>query len=290
MSTATLDLFPGFEALSVDAGGVHFHGVIGGSGPPVLLLHGFPETHLAWRLIAPVLAGRHTVIVPDLPGYGASVTHSTTPRWGKRRVAAALVALMEALGHSRFAVVGHDRGARAGYRLALDHPQRVSRYASLTVIPTLDALATVDAGFALANYHWFFMAQPGELPERLLTADPDGFISACLAKMAGGLDHLDPRAVAAYLEAFRRPSVRHAMCEDYRAAVNEDREQDAVDRAAGNTLACPVLVLWPDNKPSALQAWREWAADLRGAAISGGHLQPEQSSDEVLAHLEVFLH
>jgi haloacetate dehalogenase len=272
-------------------GGVAFGGVMGGAGPPVLLLHGYPQTHLAWRHVASRLTPLFTVVVPDLPGYGASRVESDQPRWTKRRVAASLVDLMARLGHQRFAVVGHDRGARAGYRLALDHPGRVTRLASLTVIPTLDAWDLVDAQFAYANFHWFFLAQPFDLPEQLLSVDPRAFIDAALARMAGGLDKLEPSVLQAYRRAFDDPDVRHAICEDYRAAMHEDRACDAADRSAGRMLSCPVLVLWPQEHrgPSPLDIWRRWAEDVRGAPIRGGHLQPEASPEEVLAQLLPFL-
>jgi haloacetate dehalogenase len=288
------DFFPGFAKLDVEAGDVSFRGRIGGSGSPVLLLHGYPQTHVAWRLIAPTLARSHTVIVPDLPGYGDSRTCNDQPRWTKRRVASALVALMDRLGHERFAVVGHDRGARAGYRLALDHPRRVAAYASLTVIPTLDAFAGIDKTFALNAWHWFFMAQPGDLPERMLAADPDAYLEAALAKMAGGLERIEPLALAAYRSAFRNPHVRHAMCEDYRAAASEDLEHDASDSAAGRRLACPVLVLWSESEQKGrrilpLDVWSRWATNVTGKGLPGGHLLPEDAPNEVLMSLEDFL-
>lgn len=288
------DFFPGFASLDVEAGDVSFRGRIGGSGSPVLLLHGYPQTHVAWRLIAPTLARSHTVIVPDLPGYGDSRTRNDQPRWTKRRVASAFVAMMGRLGHERFAVVGHDRGARAGYRLALDHPQCVAAYASLTVIPTLDAFASIDKTFALNAWHWFFLAQPGDLPERMLAADPDAYLDTALAKMAGGLDRIDPLALDAYRTAFRSPHVRHAMCEDYRAAASEDLEHDASDAAAGRKLACPVLVLWSESEEKArsilpLDAWSRWAANVTGKGLPGGHLLPEDAPDEVLTSLQAFL-
>ncbi|MCC8393832.1 alpha/beta hydrolase [Paraburkholderia sp. MMS20-SJTR3] len=288
------DFFPGFARLDVEAGDVWFRGRIGGSGPPVLLLHGYPQTHVAWRLISPTLARSHTVIAPDLPGYGDSRTHHDQPRWTKRRVAAALVALMNRLGHERFAVVGHDRGARAGYRLALDHPQRVCAYASLTVIPTLDAFASVDKSFALNAWHWFFLAQPGDLPERMLAADPDAYLDTALAKMAGGLERIDPLALDAYRTAFRDPHVRHAMCEDYRAAAFEDQEHDASDLAAGRKLTCPVLVLWSEREQQArsglpIDAWSRWATNVTGKGLPGGHLLPEDAPNEVLTSLNNFL-
>ncbi|AJK50152.1 alpha/beta fold hydrolase [Burkholderia plantarii] len=288
------DAFPGFAALDAEAGGVAFRGRIGGAGAPVLLLHGYPQTHFAWRRIAPALARSHRVIVPDLPGYGASRIRHDTPRWTKRRVAEALVALMRGLGHERFAVVGHDRGARAAYRLALDHPARVSACASLAVIPTLDAFAAVDPAFALHAWHWFFLAQPDGLPERLLAADPDGFLDAALARMAGGLERVEPAALDAYRRAFRDPAVRHAICEDYRAAAAEDREHDAHDLAAGRRLACPVLVLWSEAERKAaatspVDVWSRWADRVTGAALPGGHLLPEDAPNEVLARLGAFL-
>ncbi|WP_263263448.1 alpha/beta hydrolase [Pseudomonas sp. RIT-PI-S] len=291
--TADIDeLFPGFSALRIDTGEVAFEGVLGGAGPPVLLLHGYPQTHLTWRHIAPVLARQFTVIAPDLPGYGASKTHGSQPRWSKRRVATALAQLMEQLGFTRFSVVGHDRGARAGYRLALDYPGCVERYASLTVAPTLDAWQAVDMAYGLANFHWFFLAQPFDLPERLLAAAPDAFILSTLGRMAGGLHNLEPAVVEAYVKAFRDPNVRHAMCEDYRSAAEEDLDHDAANRAAADQLQCPVLVLWPQSSKSAqtpLDLWRQWAPDVRGKAIAGGHLQPEQSPAEVLEQLLPFL-
>ena len=288
------DFFPGFASLDVEAGDVSFRGRIGGSGSPVLLLHGYPQTHVAWRLIAPTLARSHTVIVPDLPGYGDSRIRNDQPRWTKRRVASALVAMMGRLGHERFAVIGHDRGARAGYRLALDHPQCVAAYASLTVIPTLDAFASIDKTFALNAWHWFFLAQPGDLPERMLAADPDAYLDTALAKMAGGLERIDPLALDVYRTAFRSPHVRHAICEDYRAAACEDLEHDASDAAAGRKLACPVLVLWSESEQKArsilpLDTWSRWAANVTGKGLPGGHLLPEDAPDEVLTSLQDFL-
>lgn len=285
-------LFPGFQPFEVESGGVRFAGLTSGSGPAILLLHGYPQTHVAWRHVAPALAASHTVVVPDLPGYGASRAAQDGVRWTKRRAAAAIGALMARLGHDRFAVIGHDRGARVGYRLALDHPGKVSGFASLTVVPTLDAWTGVDRAFGMGAFHWFMLAQPFDLPERLLAADPDAFINHALARMAGGLDRFEPEVLDAYRAAFRNPAVRHAICEDYRAAAYEDVEHDAADRVAGRMLACPVLVLWPEGRKAGgtpLDTWRHWAADVSGRAISGGHLQPELSAGEVLAELRPFL-
>jgi haloacetate dehalogenase len=286
--------FPGFRALNIDAGGVRFAGVIGGAGPPLLLLHGFPETHIAWRKIAPTLARQHTVIIPDLPGYGASRPHAMTPRWTKRRVGVALAALMRALGHEHFALAGHDRGARAGYRLVLDHPGVVDRFASLTVIPTLDSMLAVDYRYAHKSYHWFLLAQEADLPERLLAAAPDAVIDRSFATMDAESDNvIELSAREAYRTAFRDPAVQHAICEDYRAALDEDLAHDQADRAVGRKLDCPVLVLWPNaeaiaGRPSRVEIWRRWADDVAGAVTTGGHLQPEDRPDEVTAALVPF--
>ena len=286
--------FPTFRRLAIEAGGVRFAGVIGGEGPPVLLLHGYPQTHIAWRRIAPALAEHHTVVIPDLPGYGASRPHDMAPRWTKRRVGEAVAALMSHLGHDRFSVVGHDRGARAGYRLALDHPQRVTAFASLTVIPTLDAMTAIDYRAAAQAFHWFLFAQEADLPERLLAADPDAFIDRALDKMTGGREVIEASALDAYRMAFRDPTVRHAICEDYRAAMDEDLALDATDRAAGRRMPCPVLVLWPrenakPGQPTPIETWRDWADDVSGTATAGGHLQPEDAPDEVMESLRPFL-
>ncbi|WP_225770013.1 alpha/beta fold hydrolase [Inquilinus sp. Marseille-Q2685] len=286
--------YPEFRTLDVEVAGVRFAGVVGGSGPPVLLLHGYPQTHVAWRKIAPALAGSHNVVIPDLPGYGASRPGAMQPRWTKRRAAEALLSLMQACGHQRFAVVGHDRGARVGYRLALDHPEAVAAYMSLTVVPTLDAMAAVDARFAAKNFHWFFFAQEADLPERLLAAAPDAFLDRAIATMAGDLDKVEPAALEAYRRAFRDPAVRHAVCEDYRAALCEDLALDTADRAQGRKLSCPVRVLWPatearSDHPTPIEVWSRWADDVTGSATSGGHLLPEEAPDEVLAALQPFL-
>lgn len=229
-------------------------------------------------------------MVPDLPGYGGSRVAQDSDRWTKRHVANAVAALMSVLRHETFAVIGHDRGARVGYRLALDHPDRLLGFASLTVIPTIDVWSGVDKAFGMRAFHWFLLAQPYDLPERLLSADPDAFIDADLGKSVGKLSNLEPEVVEAYRAAFREPAVRHAMCEDYRAAASEDIEHDTADHASGHKLACPVLILCRQlNAPNPIEVWRRWADDVTGNPISGSHLQPELSSREVLKALEPFL-
>lgn len=293
-SKPSAPFFPGFRPLHVTAGGVQFAGAIGGEGSPVLLLHGYPQTHIAWRRIAPELAKNHTVIIPDLPGYGSSHPLESTPRWTKRRVGDALVALMEVLGYRRFAVVGHDRGARAGYRLALDHPELATAFASLTVVPTLDAMESIDFRSATKAFHWFLFAQKADLPERLLAVDPDAFVNSALEKMTEGRDFIEVTVMDAYRAAFRKSSVRHAILEDYRAAMDEDLAQDAADFAADRKMQCPVLVLWPDaehtiGRATPADIWRRWATDVSGTSTCGGHLQPEDTPAEVLAALKPFL-
>jgi haloacetate dehalogenase len=288
---AIAGLFDGFAAIAVDTARVRFAGVMGGKGSAVLLLHGYPQTHAAWHDVAPLLARHHTVVVPDLPGYGRSLL-SADGAWDKREVAAELVLLMRSLGHERFHVVGHDRGARVGYRLALDHPGHVSSFSSLAVVPVLDIRPAVDWAFAKAAFHWFLFLQPGELVETLLAADPDAFLDATLSRMAGSLEALHPAALADYRAAFRRPEVRAAMIKDYQASDRTDVAYDEADRAAGRKIACPVLVLWPDERlvaestesapTSATDVWRRWADHVSGVTVSCGHLVPEHAAREVV--------
>jgi haloacetate dehalogenase len=292
-------LFKGFAALDVATRGVRFAGVMGGKGPPALLLHGYPETHAAWHEVAPALAQNHTVVVPDLPGYGRS-QQTKAGAWDKREVAAELVALMRHLGHERFHVVGHDRGARVGYRLALDYPSHVSSFSSLAVVPILDVRPAVDWAFAKAAFHWFFFLQPEHLVEKLLAADPDTFLDATLTHMAGSLDSLHPAALADYRSAFRQPSVRAAILKDYQASDGTDLAYDTADRAAGRMIACPVLVLWPEQRLvaqgaesgaiAAVDIWRRWADPVSGVMVPGGHLVPEHAAPEVIRALLPFFH
>ena len=201
---------------------------------------------------------------------------------------------MRTLGYDRFGVVGHDRGARAGHRLAMDYPAQVSAYASLTVIPTLDAMQAIDFKAAARAFHWFFFAQEADLPERMLAADPDAFLERALSQMTEGRDIVEAAALDAYRTSFRDPSVRHAICEDYRAAMNEDLAHDTADRELARQMPCPVLVLWPRSNvatrlPTHIEVWKRWASDVSGVETSGGHLQPEDAPDEVLAALGPFL-
>ena len=293
----TAPLFPGFERVELATDGARIAALVGGAGPPVLLLHGYPQTHAAWHRIAPVLARSHRVVVPDLRGYGQSRAHlpAEVASFAKAALALDQVELMDHLGFDRFAVVGHDRGGRVGYRLALDHPERVSAFASLTVIPTVEMWDRADKGFGLGAYHWFLLAQPYDLPERLIGVDPGYFLDYTLDRMAGDAALLDPRALDSYRRAFDDPAVRHAMCQDYRASAGLDDARDRADRDAGRSIACPVLILWTDRRAAGsggetpLDIWRGWARDVTGHPIASGHLMPELAHEAVLETLLPFL-
>lgn len=289
-------LFPGFTQQTVMLrDGSTIRTVRCGAGPAVLLLHGYPQTLAAWHRVAPALVqGGFQVIAADLPGYGAGClsAHSSSFRLPSRRAfAATLCELMEALGHVRFAVVGHDRGARAGYRMALDFPDRVAALASLAVVPTLDAWEAVDGRFAMRAPHWFFFAQPAEMLERLLSVDPTAYLDHVLAGMAGGLEKLDERALLDYRMAFARRQVRAAIFSDYRAALTVDLEDERADRESGRRIGCPVVYLWGAESAGRdpLEVWRRWAKDVSGAGIDGGHLQPECAPRQVIEVLVPFL-
>lgn len=279
-----------FAATDLDLpSGTRIRARVAGTGPPVLLLHGWPQTSVMWHLVAPGLARDHTVVLADLPGYGDSSLppDAGTAASGKRAMGADMVAAMAALGFGRFAIAGHDRGARCGYRLALDHPDRVSALAVLDILPTADVIARVDAGFARAAWHWFFLAQPADLPERILARDPD-------AVLGRGLDRAcAPEALAAYRAAWARPEVAHGMCQDYRAGLTVDVADDEADRGL-RTITCPTLVLWGafgplGAVPDVLDVWRGWAPRACGERLECGHFLAEERPGEVLARLRSFL-
>jgi haloacetate dehalogenase len=267
----------------------------GGAGPPVLLLHGFPETHACWHRVAPRLARDHAVVAPDLRGYGASRAPAGGPRgegYTKREMADELAALMTALGHERFAVVGHDRGARVAHRLALDHPERVERVAVLNTVPTVEQFARMGAGASLGFWPWFLLAQPAPYPERLLAGDPDAVLELVFATWTA-----DPAAIAgasrdAYRAALEDPSTIAAMCADYRASFHLDREHDAQDRAAGRLVSAPLLLVTGAEEVQLADApavWRAWADDVTAVTVPGGHFVPEEAPDELCAALAAFL-
>ncbi|MEV4603009.1 alpha/beta hydrolase [Amycolatopsis sp. NPDC049253] len=272
------------RSVSTPSGG-RVHVRIAGSGPPVVLLHGYPQTSAMWHLVAPALARDHTVVLADLPGYGDSVAPAGAgvAAFGKRAMAAEVVAVMAALGFARFAVAGHDRGARCAYRLALDHPATVTALAVLDILPTADVFARVDAAFARSAWHWFFLAQPGDLPERLIAADPDAFFLR-------GSEHLfAPEALAAYRAAYHRRDVVHALCQDYRAGATVDIADDEADRGR-RFITCPTLVLWGRHgplgrEPAVLPTWRAWSPTADGHALDCGHYLAEERPAETLTAL-----
>jgi haloacetate dehalogenase len=272
---------------------------VGGSGPPLLLLHGFPETHLMWHAVAPRLAEDFTVVAADLPGYGNSfhpLVSEDHAAHAKRALAADLVAAMAGLGHGAFAVAGHDRGARVAYRMALDHPSVVTRLAVLDIVPTGEIWARVDARFALGYWHWGLLAQPAPLPERLLLGDPDGFwIAIERMGIKAGDDRYPDEVVAAYRAQLADPGSVTAMCEDYRAGATIDRELDDADRGH-RTITCPVRALWggagalPRFYDDPLEGWRSLAPDITGRAVEGAsHFLVEDAPGEVAADLAGFL-
>ena len=287
--------FPGFEARSFALGDARIHAEIGGSGPPLLLLHGYPQTHVAWHRVAPVLARHFTVVAPDLRGYGDSTGPAGDPlhlNHCKRTLAADKLALMRALGFERFAVMAHDRGARVGYRLALDTPEAVRCFVSLTVIPTEDMWKRAGMAFGLKAFHWYLFAQPFDLPERMLRADSAYYLDWTLRNMVQKVDAVTPEALAEYHRAFAKESVRHAMLEDYRAAASIDLRHDREDLAAGRRLACPVQVLWSASntaQPDPAEVWRTWADTVEGGTVDCAHLMAEEAPDEVLAQVLPFL-
>lgn len=287
--------FDGFETRAIETRDGPIHMRVGGAGAGLLLLHGFPQTGAMWAGIAPALAARFTVVVPDLRGYGASFKPADRPehaQMSKRAMAGDMVAAMAALGFERFAVIGHDRGARVAHRLCLDHPGRVSRAGVLDIAPTRTVFERLDAFVATAYYHWFLLSQPAPFPERMIGADPDFFLESCLGGWGSGLDAFDRAALDAYRAAWRDPAAIHAACEDYRAAAGIDLTHDRADETA--RIECPLLVLTGANGVVAkaydiAAVWREKARDVTARTIPGGHFFPEESPEATLAALDAFL-
>jgi len=289
--------FNGFASHDIALGEATIFARVGGSGPPLLLIHGYPQSHLMWARVAAVLAAKHTVVAMDLRGYGRSSAPPSRngERYTKRVMAKDAVALMDTLGHSTFAVAGHDRGGRVAYRLALDHPQVVSKIAVLDIVPTWEMWAGMNAARAMQVYHWMFLAQPEPLPETLISGAPDFYIDQKLASWCGdkSLRAFLPDALDAYRAAFHDPARVHASCEDYRAGATIDRALDDSDRAAGRKIAAPLLALWgakgiPAQGEDPLTAWRRWASDVRGLGIDAGHFLPEEAPDATAKALMEF--
>lgn len=284
--------FEGFALERIDVGEAVLRVRLGGSGPPLLLLHGYPQTHMMWGKIAGDLARDFTVVAPDLRGYGGSskpAANEGHESYSKRAMARDALALMGELGFDRFDVVGHDRGGRTAYRLALDAPQAVRRLSVLDIIPTADVWRLADRRFALGYWHWSFLAQGYPFPEHFIAADPVRFAF----RIAQEATYFDAAAYEDYVRALADPATVHAMCEDYRAGAGYDRELDMADKAAGRKIACPVQVLWGARGALAawydtLAIWREWADDVQGEAVDCGHFIPEEKPAETVALLKAF--
>ncbi|GAA3221623.1 alpha/beta fold hydrolase [Nonomuraea helvata] len=287
-------IIEGFTYHRVPVGdGVSLSAAVAGEGSPIVLLHGFPQTHLMWRHVAPELAAGHTVICPDLRGYGASDKPAETgpATYAKRTMAADVIALARALGHERFALAGHDRGALVAFRAALDHPAAVTQLACLDVLPTLDMWAAMHGVTAAVGFHLYLMAQPPGLPERLIAADPDAFFGHFLDAWTG-----DPQAIPADVRAAYLEACRHAIpsiVADYRASAGIDVEHDQADRDAGRRLRMPVTVLQQDWGAAlgydAAALWRAWATDLRHVTVGFGHFMAEEAPADIVKALRDLL-
>lgn len=292
-------MFENFTERTVSTGRGSVFARVGGSGPPVLLLHGYPQTHVAWHTTAELLRDRFTVVAADLPGYGASFRPTPTPdhaAHSKRALAVDLTEAMSALGHEAFAVVGHDRGGRVAYRMALDHPGRVTAAAAFDVVPTGDVWERADARMALGYWHWAFLAQPAPLPERMIAADPDAFFDLHVRALGlGGVpERYPPDLMTLYRRLLDDAGTVEAICEDYRAGAGIDREHDDADRGR-RFIECPLLALWsargalPRWYGDVLDVWRPWARDVTGSGLDASHFlledQPEQVADLVAGFL-----
>ncbi len=288
-------MFEGFERVRVEMEGASIEGVRGGEGPPVLLLHGYPQTYAMWHLVAPLLAESFTIVATDLRGYG----DSSKPEGGedhagysKRAMALDQVGVMRELGFDSFAVAGHDRGGRVAHRMVLDHPERVTKLAVLDIVPTHYVFATADKNLATAYYHWFFLIQPYDLPEHLIGADPDYYLRKKLGGWGPGVEVFAPEAYAEYERCFRDPKTIHASCEDYRAAATIDLTHDETDR--NRKVECPLLALWGENGVveklyDPLDVWRRYASDVQGRALPTGHFLAEESPEVTAKELISFL-
>ncbi|MFG2171036.1 alpha/beta fold hydrolase [Streptomyces niveus] len=286
-----------FTPRTVDADGIRVHTRMAGHGPPVLLLHGYPQTHQIWHHVAPRLAESHTVVVTDLRGYGDSDKPPSdaghTP-YAKRAMAQDQLTVMRTLGFDRFAVVGHDRGGRVGHRLALDHPEAVTSLAVLDIVPTDHAYRHADAAFATGYYHWFFLTAGNGIPEHLIGKDPDFWIRARMGARHQGGTPFSPAAMDEYVRCFSDPAAIHASCEDYRAAATIDLVHDRADADAGRRVTCPVLALWGGRSfvgrhYDVRAAWAEYADDVRGEALDCDHYLPEEAPDHTARLLQEFL-
>jgi haloacetate dehalogenase len=289
------DMFPGFAERRVRTEGAEIFLRTGGSGPPLLLLHGYPQTHVCWHKVAPGLARHCTLVIPDLRGYGASSAPPDDAEhkvYSKRAMAEDCLAVMRELGHQRFIVAGHDRGGRVAYRLALDHPEAVRALIPIDIIPTAEVWRRTTAESAIGSYHWGFLAQPKPLPETLISSNPTYYLEHTLKSWAKPSD-LSPfaaEALAHYRALLKDPDRVHAICEDYRAGATIDRQLDEADLAAGRKIACPTFFIWASDylgrrNPDPLRVWKPWCTNIEGAEVDSGHLIAEENPQGLLAVL-----
>lgn len=297
--TALPDLFPGYESRFIQTRAGRIFARIGGTGAPLLLLHGYPQSNVMWHRLAPLLAETFTLVIPDLPGYGESDAPESGAGhapYDKRSMARAMCEVMDALGHQQFRLAGHDRGGRVAYRLALDHPERLLRLCTLDIVPTFEMWARLTPASAMKIFHWTFLAQPFPLPEKMIGHMPVEYLEWKISSWNGenNLSVFDPRALEHYRAAFVQPARLHASCEDYRAGATTDRLNDETDKKAGRKIQCPLLALWgesgiPSKGSNPLDIWREWANDVSGGPIRSGHfLAEENPADTAKAMLAFF--
>jgi haloacetate dehalogenase len=292
-TASPMNFFPGFRRQTIQTSGATVNVLVGGSGPPVLLLHGYPQTHVEWRKMAPVLAKNYTLVLPDLRGYGDSSKPADGDdhvNYSKRAMAQDQVEVMEKLGFRQFAMVSHDRGARVGHRLALDHPDRLTKLVMMDICPTHYMYRTADRQFASAYFHWFFLIQAAPFPETLISSNVDAFLNKFMGSVMP--KYIEPDAYAEYRRCFSDPATIHATCEDYRAAATIDLAHDEADM--DQKISCPVLVLWGANgivgrKYDVLAVWRDRATQVSGKALPSGHWLSEEAPDETLAEVNQFL-
>ncbi|WP_019938174.1 alpha/beta fold hydrolase [Bordetella sp. FB-8] len=290
-------MFDNYADASATVDGVRINAVKGGCGPALLLLHGHPQTHAIWHKVAPELARHFTVVAADLRGYGDSGKpqgagdHSN---YSKRRMALDQVELMRRHGYDSFALIGHDRGGRVAARMAIDHPDAVTRLVTLDVAPTVAMYEQTSFDFAHAYWHWFFLVRPAPFPETLIRADPDLYLKQTIGARSAGLKPFTPEAYAEYLRCLSDPATAHGICEDYRASITIDLEHDRDDLAAGRRIACPFLALWGADGVvgkcfDPLAEWRKWSAGVQGSALPCGHYIPEEAPQLLLARVLPFL-
>jgi haloacetate dehalogenase len=292
------DLFPGFESRTIKTRGAEIFMRLGGAGPPLLMLHGYPQTHVMWHKIAGELAEHFSLVIADLRGYGQSSCPETDAgheTYSKRSMGNDMVEVMTALGHGRFMVLSHDRGGRVGYRMTLDHREKITRLVMLDIVPTWSAWQETSH-IGIGKFHWAFLAQPAPLPETMIGKDPVMWLEHLMASWSGS-DDLTPftdKALAHYQAAISQPARIHTGCEDYRAGATCDLAFDAIDHNAGNKIACPVLALWGEGRKkgfvnNSLEVWQEWCDYVRGAPIACGHFLAEENPDDTLAAVLPFL-